>query len=235
MRWVTRFAYSPSRQGRHPQEHLKQFKGVMQVDAYAGYHPLFVDGQIREAACIAHARRKIHDLHVRRPTALTTQALNRIGALYAIEAEIGGQLPEVRLRMRHERSRPLLDDFGLWLREKLPTLSAQSDTSKAINYFINQWDALIYYCDDGLSEIDNNIAENALRAVTLGRKNFRFSGSDNGGMRAASMYSLIDSCKLNGIDPQAYLKHVLTHIGDYPVNRVHKLLPWNIPGLRPLP
>jgi transposase len=229
------FAYSPDRQGRHPQEHLKQFKGVLQVDAYAGYHPLFVDGQIREVACMAHARRKIHDLHVRRPTALTTQALNRIGVLYAIEAEIRGQLPEVRLRMRQERSRPLLDDFGLWLREKLLTLSAQSDTAKAINYFINQWDALIYYCDDGLSEIDNNIAENALRAVTLGRKNFLFAGSDSGGARAASMYSLIGTCKLNSIDPQAYLKHVLTHIGDHPVNRVHELLPWNVPGLRPPP
>lgn len=229
------FAYSPDRQGRHPQEHLRQFKGVLQVDAYAGYHPLFVDGQIREAACMAHARRKIHDLHVRRPTVLTTQALNRIGALYAIEAQIRGQLPEVRKRMRQERSRPLLDDFGLWLREKLLTLSAQSDTAKAINYFINQWDALIYYCDDGLAEIDNNIAENALRAVTLGRKNFLFAGSDSGGMRAASMYSLIGTCKLNGIDPQAYLKHVFTHIGDHPVNRVHELLPWNIPGLRPLP
>ena len=227
------FAYSPDRQGRHPQSHLAPFRGILQADAYAGYHPILVDGDVHEAACMAHARRKIHDLHVRRPTALTTQALNRIGALYAIEAEIRGKPAIERKRVRQEQSRPLLHAFGVWLREKLLTLSIQSDTAKAINYFINQWDALLYYCKDGLAEIDNNIAENALRAVTLGRKNFLFAGADSGGVRAAAMYSLIGSCKLNGIDPQAYLKYVLTHIGEHPVNRVHELLPWNIPELRP--
>ena len=112
------------------------------------------------------------------------------------------------------------------------TLSIQSNTAKAINYFINQWDALLYYCGNGLAEIDNNIAENALRAVTLGRKNFLFAGAGSGRVRSASMYSLIGSCKLNSIDPQTHLKYVLTHIGEHPVNRVHKLLPRNISGLR---
>ncbi|KWC21188.1 hypothetical protein WL48_09675 [Burkholderia ubonensis] len=116
----------------------------------------------------------------------------------------------------------------MWLRTKLKTLSAKSETAKAINYTLNQWDALALYCDDGTVEIDNNIAENALRCVALGRKNFLFAGSDSGGERAAAMYSLIVSCKLNGIDPRAYLCHVLTRIADHPINRVDELLPWRV-------
>ena len=146
--------------------------------------------------------------------------------LYAIEAEIRGKLPEVRQQVRQQRSRPLLDSLEVWLRERLLTLSTQSETTKAINYMLNQWQALVYYCDDGQAEIDNNIAENALRGVALGRKNLLFAGADSGGERAAAMYSLIGSCKLNGIDPEAYLRHVLTHIADHPVNRIDELPPW---------
>lgn len=222
------FAYSPNRQGQHPQAHLAGFKGVLQADAYAGYNEIYRDGQVREAACMAHARRKIHDLHVRRATPTTTEALRRIGELYAIEAQIRGQPPDERKRIRQTQARPLLDSFEIWLRERLLTLSTQSDTTKAINYLLNQWQALVYYCDDGLAEIDNNIAENALRGVALGRKNFMFLGADSGGERAAAMYSLIGSAKLNGLDPQAYLRHVLTCIADHPVNRIGELLPWNV-------
>lgn len=230
------FAYSPNRQGQHPQAHLVGFKGVLQADAYAGYNEIYVDGQVREAACMAHARRKIHDLHVRKATPTTTEALRRIGELYAIEAQIRGQPPDERKRIRQEQASPLLDRFEVWLRERLLTLSTQSDTAKAINYLLNQWQALIYYCDDGLAEIDNNIAENALRGAALGRKNFMFLGADSGGERAAAMYSLIGSAKLNGLDPQAYLRHVLTHIADHPVKRIDELLPWNLADrLTPVP
>ena len=222
------FAYTPNRQGQHPQSHLANFRGVLQADAYAGYNAVFTDGRVREAACMAHARRKIHDLHIRKATATTTEALRRIGELYAIEEQIRGQLPDQRKRIRQEQSRPLLDDFEVWLRTRLLTLSTQSDTTKAINYMLNQWQALVYYCEDGIAEIDNNIAENALRGVALGRKNFMFLGADSGGERAAAMYSLIVSAKLNGIDPQAYLRHVLTHTADYQVNRIADLLPWNV-------
>jgi transposase len=224
------FAYSPNRQGQHPQSHLAQFSGVLQADAFAGYNEVYADGRVREAACMAHARRKIHDLHVRRATATTTESLRRIGELYAIEAQIRGQPPDRRREIRQQQARPLLDSLELWLRERLLTLSTQSDTTKAINYMLNQWHALVYYCEDGIAEIDNNIAENALRGCCLGRKNFLFMGADSGGERAAAMYSLIGSARLNGIDAQAYLRHVLTHIADHPVNRVRELLPWNVAG-----
>ena len=230
------FAYSPNRQGQHPQAHLAGFKGVLQADAYAGYNEIYRDGQVCEAACMAHARRKIHDLHVRRATPTTTEALRRIGELYAIEVQIRGQPADERKRIRQTQARPLLDSFEIWLRERLLTLSTQSDTAKAINCLLNQWQALAYYCDDGLAEIDNNIAENALRGIALGRKNFMFLGADSGGERTAAMYSLIASAKLNGLDPQAYLRHVLTCIADHPVNRIDELLPWHVAGrLTPVP
>jgi len=222
------FAYSPNRQGQHPQTHLADFSGVLQADAYAGYDKIFTDGRVREAACMAHARRKIHDLHVRKATPTTTEVLRRIGELYAIEAQIRGQPADERKRIRQQQARPLLDKLEIWLRQRLLTLSTQSDTTKAINYMLNQWQALIYYCDDGVAEIDNNIAENALRGVCLGRKNFLFLGADSGGERAAAMYGLIGTARLNGIDPEAYLRYVFTHIADYPVNQVADLLPWNV-------
>jgi transposase len=222
------FAYSPNRQGVHPQAHLTDFKGVLQADAYAGFNELFIDGSIREAACMAHARRKLYDIHVRTPSDTTQKALDYIGELYGIEASIRGKLPAERLRVRQEKAKPLLETYEVWLRAKLETLSTKSETAKAINYSLNQWAALTLYCDDGTVEIDNNLAENALRCVSLGRKNFMFAGSDSGGERAAAMYSLIGSCKLNGIDPRAYLCHVLTCIADHPINRVDELLPWRV-------
>lgn len=222
------FAYSPNRQGQHPQAHLADFSGVLQADAYAGYDKIFTDGRVREAACMAHARRKIHDLHVRKATPTTTEALRRIGELYAIEAQIRGQPADDRKRIRQHQARPLLNELEIWLRQRLLTLSTQSDTTKAINYMLNQWQALTYYCEDGVAEIDNNIAENALRGVCLGRKNFLFLGADSGGERAAAMYGLIGTARLNGIDPEAYLRYVFTHIADYPVNQVADLLPWNV-------
>lgn len=222
------FAYSPNRQGLHPQTHLADFSGVMQADAYAGYDKIVAGDRVKEAACMAHARRKIHDLHARKATPTTTEILRRIGELYAIESQIRGQPPDERKRIRQLQARPLLDELAIWLRNRLLTLSTQSDTTKAINYMLNQWQALIYYCDDGVAEIDNNIAENALRGCCLGRKNFLFFGADSGGERAAAMYSLIGSARMNGLDPEAYLRYVFTHIADYPINRVADLLPWAV-------
>ncbi|BBQ69279.1 IS66 family transposase [Klebsiella quasipneumoniae] len=195
---------------------------------FAGFNELYRDGRITEAACWAHARRKIHDVHVRTPSALTEEALKRIGELYAVEAEIRGMLAEQRLAERQRKTKPLLSTLESWLREKMKTLSRHSELAKAFTYTLNQWPALAYYTDDGWAEADNNIAENALRMVSLGRKNWLFFGSDHGGERGALLYSLIGTCKLNGVDPESYLRHVLDVIADWPVNRVSELLPWRI-------
>ncbi|EBB0023807.1 IS66 family transposase [Salmonella enterica] len=222
------FAYSPDRKGLHPQTHLAGFSGVLQADAYAGFNELYRAGHIKEAACWAHARRKIHDVHARTPSATTEEALKRIGQLYAIEAELRGLPAEQRLAQRQLRTKPLLNELEGWLRERMKTLSRHSELAKAFAYALNQWSALAYYAEDGWAEADNNIAENALRMVSLGRKNFLFFGSDHGGERGALLYGLIGTCRLNGVDPERYLQHILNVIADWPVNRVGDLLPWRV-------
>lgn len=222
------FSYSPDRKGEHPQTHLKDFTGILQADGYAGFGQLYGTGRIREAACWAHVRRKFYDLHVARPSVVTQTALEQIAALYAIEAAIRGSPPAERRAVRQARSRPRLLEFHRWLNDQLGKLSRKSETTAAIQYALNRWEALVRYTEDGRIEIDNNAAERALRGVALGRKNFLFLGSDAGGERAAAIYSLIGSAKLNGLDPEAYLRHVLGVIADYPVNQVADLLPWNL-------
>jgi transposase len=224
------FAYTPDRKGIHPQTHLADFEGVLQADVYAGFNALFEDGGIQEAACWAHARRKFYDLHETRPSSLTTEALQRIAELYAIEAEIRGKPPDERRQIRQARTKPLLADLEGWLRASLEKLSRKSDTAAAIQYSLNLWPALIRYCEDGRVEIDNSAAERALRGVAIGRRNYLFAGADSGGERAAAIYSLIGTVKLNGIDPEAWLRHVLAHIADHPVNRVDEFLPWRCAG-----
>jgi transposase len=221
------FAYSTDRKGEHPRQHLKTFKGALQADAYAGFHHLY-GADIYEAACWAHARRKFHEIHVVHQSPTTTEALTRIGALYAIEEEIRGKPADHRLNIRQARSRPLLDELRRWMEKAQRGLSSKSETAGAIRYALSRWRALTRYIDDGMLEIDNSAAERALRAVALGRKNFLFVGSDCGGERAAAMYSLIGSAKLNGLDPELYLRTVLAQIADHPVSRIQDLLPWNL-------
>jgi transposase len=221
------FAYSPDRKGERPRMHLKNFRGALQADAYAGFHHLYGE-HIYEAACWAHARRKFYDIHVVHASPTTTEALARIGALYAIEDEIRGKPADLRLDIRQTRARPLLDQLRSWMEKALRTLSSKSETAGAIRYALSRWRALIRYTEDGLLEIDNSAAERALRPVALGRKNFLFAGSDCGGQRAAAMYSLIGSAKLNGLDPELYLRTVLARIAEHPVSRIQDLLPWNL-------
>ncbi len=222
------FAYSPDRKGEHPQRHLEQFSGVLQADGYAGYSKLYDGGRVLEAACWAHVRRKFVDLHELHQSAPAAQMLDRIGALYAIENDIRGRPPNERCAVRQERSRPRLNDMKAWLETTLRTLSQKSALAQAIRYALTRWEALTRYCDDGRIEIDNNAAERALRCVALGRKNFLFAGSDAGGERAAAIYSLLGSAKLNGHNPEAFLRQVLARIADQPINRISELLPWNL-------
>jgi transposase len=222
------FAYSEDRKGEHPRRHLKNFKGALHADAYAGFHHLYGGGAIYEVACWAHARRKFHEIHVLHASPTTTQALERIGALYAIEDQIRGKPVELRREVRQTRARPLLEEFETWMQKALRSLSPKSETAAAIRYALSRWRALTRYVDDGLLEIDNSAAERALRAVALGRKNYLFAGSDAGGERAAAFYSLIGSAKLNGLDPELYLRTVLARVADHPINQIAELLPWNL-------
>ena len=205
---------------------------MLQADGYAGFDRLFneADAQhpIKEAACWAHARRKFYDIHQATQSPVALEALNRIGELYAIEDEIRGQSPDLRRQARMQRARPKIEALHAWMIQTKASLSKKSDLAGAIHYALSRWRALTRYCEDGLIEIDNNAAERSLRPIALGRKNYLFAGSDAGGERAAIIYSLLGTAKLNGIDPEGYLRHVLGRIAEHPINRVDELLPWNL-------
>jgi transposase len=225
------FFYSPDRGGEHPQEHLANYAGLMQADAYAGFNKLYhasrKPGPIIEAACWAHARRKFFDLARLQKAPIAIEAVERIDALFAIEREINGLTPQERLAVRSERSRPLIVELEAWLHEQRGKLSSKSDTAKAINYSLKRWPALTRFLDDGRLCMSNNAAERTLRCVVVGRHNWTFAGSDEGGRRAAAMYTLIETAKLNDIDPQAWLAGVLARLPDHPAKRISEFLPWN--------
>jgi transposase len=229
------FAYSPDRKGEHPRSHLSNFTGTLQADGYAGFDQIYEAGRIQEAACWAHVRRKFYDLEAAHKSPVAAEALERIAALYAIEKEIRGRPPDERREVRNTRSRPLLESLKQWFEETLGKLSRKSDTAMAVRYALGRWEALLRFCDDGRIEIDNNAAERALRVVALGRKNFLFAGSDGGGESAAAIYSLVGSAKLNGIDPESYLRNVLSRIADHPIKHIEELLPWNVAASLQLP
>ena len=222
------FAYSEDRKGEHPRQHLASFSGILQADGYAGFHHLYEGGRIVEAACWAHVRRKFYDIQVANGSAIAAEAIQRIGTLYDIEREVRGRPAAMRSQIRQSRARPLLDELHRWLNQTLTGLSRKSDTALAIRYALSRWRALSRYIDDGQIEMDNSAAERALRTVALGRKIYLFAGSDAGGERAAAIYSLLGTAKLNGFDSELYLRHVLERIADHPVNRLRELLPWNL-------
>jgi transposase len=225
------FEYSRTRHGEYPSEHLSGWAGLMQADAFAGfnmlYNPKRQPAPIIEAACWSHGRRKFFDLAKLKKSPIALEAVRRIDELFDIEREINGKSPDERLSIRREQSRPRVEALEAWLREQRARVSAKSDLAKAINYSLNRWDAFTRFLDDGRICLSNNAAERAVRGVAIGRKNWVFAGSDEGGRRAAAIYSLVETCKLNDVDPQAWLAYVLAKLPDHPAKRVDELLPWN--------
>jgi transposase len=221
------FFYSPDRKGEHPRAHLEGFTGVLHADGYAGFNGLFETGRISEAGCWAHVRRKFFDVHAATASPIAKDALDRIGQLYAVEQTISGSSSDQRLHQRQLRSKPIAKALAAWAEETVPKLSRKSELTAAFRYMRGRWTALARCFEDGHLGLDNNPAERVLRSVAIGRKNYLFAGSDAGGRRAAAMYSLIETAKLNGLNPQAYLADVLARIADHPAKRVADLFPWN--------
>jgi transposase len=220
------FRYAPDRKGERPAGHLRTFRGDLHADGYAGFDRLYGE-RIAEVACWAHVRRKFFDVHAATGSASAREALDHIAGLYAVEQDVRGRPPDERRHVRQARAGPLLDAFRQWLDATGPKLSRRSDLAVAIRYALTRWTALTRYVDDGRLEIDNNAAERSLRGIALGRKNWLFAGSDQGGHRAASIYSLVETARLNGIDPEAWLADTISRIADHPARRVAELLPWN--------
>lgn len=224
------YFYSPDRTREHPEAHLASYTGLMQADAYAGFNRLYEAGRqpgpIVEVACWAHARRKFFDLARLNKAPIAIEAVARIDVLFAIEREINGLPPVERWKVRQQRSRPRVEALGAWLREQYARLSSAGKVAQAIAYSLNCWDSLVRFLDDGRLCLSNNAAERAVRGIAVGRRNWTFAGSDAGGRRAAAIYTLIETAKLNDVDPQAWLADVLARLQDHPARRIAELLPW---------
>ena len=240
------YLYSPDRKAQHAERLLGQCRGHLHADAYAGFQDLYRPqlpgnaSRLVEVACWAHARRKLYEVHVATASPTAKDVLDRIGRLFEIEREIRGQPPEHRLSVRTERSTPLLSELRRILDTALAQVSRKSSLAGTIRYALTRWEALCRYTTDGRLEMSNNAAERAIRPLALGRKNYLFAGADSGGERAAAIYTLIETARMNGIDPEAWLTDVISRIASHPVNRIGELLPWKwqrspaIPAFPPL-
>ena len=220
------YQFSPDRKGMRPSQHLAKYQGWMHADGYAGFEELYRSGKVHEVACMAHIRRKFVDVHKAQGSAIAEQAIKRIAELYAVEKEARGQPPDQRVRLRQDRAKPILDDLEQWLHAQLPKISGKTPLAGAIRYALTRIKRLRPYLDHGILELDNNTAERSMRAIAIGRKNWLFAGSQGGGKAAAIAYTLIETAKLNGVDPQAWLTDTLTRIADHKITRIDELLPW---------
>jgi hypothetical protein len=226
------YRYSVDRKAQHARALLGPCRGFLHADAYAGFGGLYdpdpATGQARlvEVACWSHARRKLYDVHLKTASALAKEALERIADLFAIEKAIRGQPPDRRVAVRQDRSAPILDGLKTFLDNALKRISGKSTLAQAIRYATTRWRELCRFTTDGRLEMSNNAAERAIRPLALGRKNYLFAGSDSGGERAAVLYTIIETAKMNGVDPEAYLADILARIADHQANRIDELLPW---------
>lgn len=229
------YLFAPDRKAERPETHLERFKGVLHVDGYAGFERLTGNGDIVLAACWAHARRKFYEVAEATGSPVAAEALRRISELYAVEARVRGLSSAYRLAERRSFSRPIVQALHAWLEAQRPRVAGRSTLAEAIRYTLSRWQGLTRFLLDGRIELDTNPVERAIRPVALGRKNHLFAGSDGGGERWAIICSLIETCKLNGVEPYAYLRDVLQRMVDgHPVNRLDELLPWNWKSAEPL-
>jgi transposase len=224
------YVYAPDRKAERPISHLAGFKGILQVDGYAGYRVLAERGDVQLAFCWSHVRRRFYELAAAGPAPIASEAIERIAGLYDVEKDIRGRGADERRAVRQDMSRQIIDDLEPWLRAKLALISQKTKLAEAIRYALSRWDGLTRFLDDGRLEIDSNVVERSIRPIALNRKNALFAGSDGGGEHWAVIASLIETCKLNSIDPQAYLADVITRIvNGHPNSRIDELLPWAYP------
>lgn len=221
------YRFTCDRRGERPMDHLNGFEGWMHADGYSGFDRLYRSGRVHEVACMAHVRRKFVDEVKARGSPIAEDAIKRIAGLYGIEKDIRGQCPDERARTRQARSKPLFDELEAWLKQQLARISAKTPLAGNIRYAITRLKRMRPYLENGFLEIDNNSAERAIRGIALGRKNWLFVGSERGGKSAAIAYTLIETAKLNGVDPQAWLTDTLARIQDHKINQIYQLLPWN--------
>jgi transposase len=225
------YVYAPDRKAERPIAHLAGFKGILQVDGYAGYRALAERGNVQLALCWAHVRRRFYELAAAGPAPIASEALERIARLYAVESNIRGRSADERRSVRQEKSRPIIDDLEPWLRAKLDLISQKTKLAEAIRYALSRWHGLTRFLDDGRIDIDSNVVERSIRPIALNRKNALFAGSDGGGEHWAVIASLIETCKLNAIDPHSYLTDVITKIvNGHPNSEIDDLLPWAYPA-----
>jgi transposase len=229
------YVYAPDRKAERPVTHLAGFVGVLQVDGYGGYRVLAERGDVQLAFCWSHVRRRFYELAAAGPAPIASEALERIAGLYAVESEIRGRSADARWTVRREKSRPIVEELEPWLRAKLALISQKTRLAEAIRYALSRWEGLTRFLDDGRIDIDSNVVERAIRPIALNRKNALFAGSDGGGEHWAVIASLIETCKLNGAEPHAYLADVITRIvNGHPNSQIDDLLPWAYPPAQAL-
>ena len=199
----------------------------MHADGYSGFNRLYEKGRVKEVACMAHVRRKFVDIFKNSGLEVAEEAIKRIALLYAVEKAARGKSPEERALIRQEQAKPVFDELEIWLQAQLPRIPGKSELAKAIRYAITRMSKMRDYLDHGGLELDNNTAERSMRCVALGRKNYLFVGSEDGGKAAAIAYTLIETAKLNGVDPQAWLTYVLARIAEHKITRIDELMPWS--------
>ncbi|UWQ59335.1 IS66 family transposase [Leisingera caerulea] len=220
------YRFTSNRKGEHPSAHLASYKGWMHADGYSGFNELYRSGAIREVACMAHIRRKFVDVFQSQGLVVAEEAIRRTAELYAVEKDARGRPPQERAQLRQSRSKPLLYDLEAWLAAQLARIPGKSELAKAIRYALTRMKKLRPYLDHGILELDNNSAERAMKPIAIGRKNYLFVGSEGGGKAAAIAYTLIETAKMNSVDPQAWLTWVLAQIADHKVTRLNELMPW---------